>query len=67
MWLDRKIYLFKVSCPMYSFSENSGGKLPEQEALVYQFLLQKFLILFTTPMCLKFLTEVSYYDLFPTP
>ena len=31
---------------MYSFSENSGGKLPEQEALVFQFLLQKFLLLF---------------------
>ena len=31
---------------MYSFFENSGGKLPEQEALVYQFLLQKLLILF---------------------
>ena len=31
---------------MYSFSENSGGKLPEQEALVFQFLLQKCLILF---------------------
>ena len=33
--LDRNIDLFKVSCLMYSFSENSGGKLPEQEALVY--------------------------------
>ena len=31
---------------MYSFSENSGGKLPKQEALVFQFLLQKFLSLF---------------------
>ena len=30
---------------MYSFSENSGGKLPEQEALVFQFLMQKWLIL----------------------
>ena len=26
--------LFKASCPMYSFYENNGGKLPEQEALV---------------------------------
>ena len=26
--------VFKESCPMYSFSENSGGKLSEQEALV---------------------------------
>ena len=31
---------------MYSFSENSGGKLPEQEALDFQFLLQKFMLLF---------------------
>ena len=31
---------------MYSFSENSGGKLPEQEALDFQFLLHKFLLLF---------------------
>ena len=38
--------LFKVRYPMYSFSENSRGKLPEQEALVFQFLLQKWLLLF---------------------
>ena len=38
--------LFKESFIMYSFSENSGGKLQEQEALVFQFPLQKFLILF---------------------
>ena len=44
--LDRKIDLFKVICLMYSFSENSGGKLLEQEALFFQFLLEKFLILF---------------------
>ena len=31
---------------MYSFSENSGGKLPKQEALIYWFLLQKCLLLF---------------------
>ena len=31
---------------MYSFCENNGGKLPKQEALVFQFLLQKFLLLF---------------------
>ena len=31
---------------MYSFSENSGGKFPEQEALFFQFLLQKYLLLF---------------------
>ena len=31
---------------MYSFSENSGGKLPKQEALDFQFLLQKSLLLF---------------------
>ena len=31
---------------MYSFSENSGGKLSEQEALIFWFLLQKFLLLF---------------------
>ena len=31
---------------MYSFSENSGGKLPEQEALIFWFLLQKCLLLF---------------------
>ena len=43
--LDIQIYLFKWSCPMYSFSENNGGKLPEQEALVFQFLLQKCFIL----------------------
>ena len=24
---------------MYSFSENNGGKLPKQEALIFQFLL----------------------------
>ena len=37
--------LFKASCPMYSFSENNEGNLAEQEALVFQFLLQKFLSL----------------------
>ena len=31
---------------MYSFSKNNGGKLSEQEALVFQFLLQKILSLF---------------------
>ena len=46
IWLDRQIDLFKWSYPMYSFSENSGGKLPEQEALDFQFLLQKCLLLF---------------------
>ena len=29
---------------MYSFSENSGGKLPEQEALDFQFLLAEMLV-----------------------
>ena len=28
------MHLFKASCPMYSFSENSGGKLSKQESLV---------------------------------
>ena len=37
--LDRNIDLFKVSYPMYSFFENSGGKLVEQESLVFQFVL----------------------------
>ena len=46
IWLDRKIYLFKASCLMYSFSKNDGGKLPEQEALVFHFLIQKCLLLF---------------------
>ena len=27
--------LLKVICSMYSLSKNSGGKLPEQEALVF--------------------------------
>ena len=60
--LDRKIDLFKVSYPMYSFSENSGGKLPEQEALVFQFLLQKFLILFLDYILKYFssVLEISY-------
>ena len=31
---------------MYSFSENGGGKLPEQEAIVFHFFLQKCLLLF---------------------
>ena len=31
---------------MYSISENSGGNLPEQETLIFQFLLQKFVLLF---------------------
>ena len=39
--IDTKMGIFKASCPIYSFSENSGGKLPEQEALVFQFLLHK--------------------------
>ena len=38
--------LFKASCPMYSFFETNGGNLLEQEALVFQFLLLNFLILF---------------------
>ena len=29
---NRNIELFKESCPMYSFSENSGGKLMEKDA-----------------------------------
>ena len=58
---------------MYSFSENSGGKLPDQEALIFQFLLQKCLLLFlytseiTDPLCLKFLTEVTSPVPDPTP
>ena len=36
---------------MYSFSENNGGKLPEQEALIFQFLLQKVLLLFLWYLC----------------
>ena len=44
--LDRNMGLFKVIFPIYSFSEISGGKLSEQEALVFQFLLQKCLLLF---------------------
>ena len=27
--------IFKASCSMYSFSENSGGNILEQEALIY--------------------------------
>ena len=40
------LYLFKWICPTYSISENSGGKLLEQEALIFQFLPQKCLLLF---------------------
>ena len=39
--------LFKASCLMYSFFENTGGKLPKQEALVFKFLLHKFMIFFS--------------------
>ena len=46
IWLDEQIDLFKWSYPMYSFSKNSEGKLPEQEALIFWFLLQKSLLLF---------------------
>ena len=38
--MARKIDLFKVSCPMYSLSENSGGEIPIQEALVFKFFLE---------------------------
>ena len=44
--IDIRTGLFKVSYPMYSFFENSGGKLLEQEAIVFQFLMQKCLIQF---------------------
>ena len=33
---------------MYSFSENSGGKLPEQEALVSQFYPAKMFVTLST-------------------
>ena len=46
IWLDINMRLLNFSSPMHSFSKNSGGKLQEQEALVFQFLLQKFLSLF---------------------
>ena len=50
---------------MYSFSENNGGKLLEQEALVFQFLCRNECYCFygiteiTTPMCLKICTGVA--------
>ena len=47
--------LFKAIFLTYYFSENSGGKLPEQEALVFQFLLHKFPILF-----LKYLQKYHF-------
>ena len=58
---------------MYSFSENSGGMLLETKSLVYQFLLQKFLIMFlwysgsTHPLCLKFHIEVALSVYVPKP
>ena len=65
--------LFKASCPLYSFYENSGGKLSEHEALVFQFLLHKWLILLVLHLqrfgSLRY--ENSHYDtlivLFPNP
>ena len=48
---------------MYSFSKNSGGKLPEQEALVFQFLLQKCLLLFMWYRWnyYSYMYEISYW------
>ena len=48
---------------MYSFSENSGGKLPEQEALVFWFLLQQFLSLFLWYLwnCCSSMSEISHW------
>ena len=58
---------------MYSFSENSGGKLPEQEALIFNFFNRNSYYCFcdiseiTTPLCLKFCTEVTSHVPYPTP
>ena len=55
------------------FSENSGGKLSEQEALVFQFLLQKCLLLFlwyvqiTSPLCPELRNELGSHVPFPAP
>ena len=53
---------------MYSFSENSPGKLPEQEALVFHFFFCRNacycfydISKITNPLCMKFLTEVIYH------
>ena len=49
---------------MYSFSENSGVKLSEQEALVFQFLLQKCLSLFLWYIrnYYWFMSKISHWD-----
>ena len=49
---------------MYFFSENSGGKLPEQEALIFQFVLQKCLILFVWYLwnLYSYVSEISHWS-----
>ena len=57
---------------MYSFSENSGGKLPEQEALISNLFCKNAYYCFcdiseiTATLCLKFLTLVTSHVLDPT-
>ena len=71
--IDINIYLFNLSCPMYSFSENSGGKLPEQEALVFNFFCRNSCYCFCSiseivvPLCLKLRTKVASHVPIPTP
>ena len=58
---------------MYFFSENSGGKLPEQEALVSNFFCIKACHCFcdiseiNAHMCLKFCNEVTSHIPDPKP
>ena len=58
---------------MYSISENSGEKLPEQEALIINFFNRNSCYCFcdiseiSTPLCLKFCTEVTPHVPDPTP
>ena len=71
--IDINIELFKVSYPIDSFSENSGGKLPEQEALIFNFFCRNACYCFydiseiTAPLCFKFHTEVTSHVPDPTP
>ena len=58
---------------MYSISENSGEKLPEQEALIINFFSRNSCYCFcdiskiNDPLCLKLLTEVTSHVSDPTP
>ena len=57
---------------MYSISKNNGEKLPEQEALIFNFFSRNSCYCFcdiseiTAPLCLKFLTKVTSHVLDPT-